>query len=87
MLSESQRHGNPEDVKNIEWAGVSSRPAPVPAADVYQLPHGRGSGDRIQAAYGENLEKLAELKGKWDSANLFRQNKNIVPKTEAAGTA
>jgi len=44
-------------------------------------------GDRIQAAYGENLERLAEVKGKWDSANLFRQNKNIAPKTEAAATA
>ena len=39
------------------------------------------------AAYGNNLEKLAEVKGKWDSANLFRQNKNIAPKTEAATTA
>lgn len=43
--------------------------------------------DRIQAAYGANYDRLAEVKGKWDSANLFRQNRNIAPKTEAAATA
>ena len=43
-------------------------------------------GDRIQAAYGENYERLAEVKGKWDSANLFRQNKNIAPVTKAAAS-
>jgi hypothetical protein len=44
-------------------------------------------GDRIQAAYGANYDRLAKVKGKWDSANLFRQNRNIAPKTEAAATA
>jgi hypothetical protein len=36
--------------------------------------------DRIRSAYGENLERLAEIKGRWDPENLFRLNKNIRPR-------
>ena len=34
---------------------------------------------RIQAAYGENYERLASVKAKYDSKNLFRVNQNILP--------
>jgi FAD/FMN-containing dehydrogenase len=37
-------------------------------------------GDRIQAAYGQNLDRLADIKAKWDPSNLFRLNKNIAPR-------
>lgn len=37
------------------------------------------TGDRIQAAYGGNLDRLTEVKGRWDPGNLFRMNKNIAP--------
>ena len=30
-------------------------------------------------AYGGNLQRLAEIKAKWDPANLFRLNHNITP--------
>jgi FAD/FMN-containing dehydrogenase len=36
-------------------------------------------GERIEAAYGSNLAKLATIKGQWDPDNLFRVNKNIAP--------
>jgi FAD/FMN-containing dehydrogenase len=36
-------------------------------------------GERIQAAYGNNLAKLATVKAQWDPDNLFRVNKNITP--------
>jgi FAD/FMN-containing dehydrogenase len=42
------------------------------------------SGDRIQAAYGRNFERLIEIKSKWDPENLFRMNKNIAPRTVKA---
>jgi len=42
------------------------------------------TGDRIQAAYGKNLDRLIEIKSKWDPENLFRMNKNIGPKTVGA---
>ena len=38
-------------------------------------------GERTRAAYGENYERLVEVKTKYDPANLFRVNRNIVPRT------
>lgn len=35
--------------------------------------------DRIKSTYGENYEKLAQIKGKYDPDNLFRVNQNIKP--------
>jgi Berberine and berberine like len=38
-------------------------------------------GDRelVRAAYGDNLQKLAEAKKRYDPDNLFRLNNNIAP--------
>jgi FAD/FMN-containing dehydrogenase len=33
----------------------------------------------VDDAYGRNLERLAEIKAKYDPANFFRQNNNIAP--------
>ncbi len=35
--------------------------------------------ERVRAAYGDNYERLKELKSRWDPDNLFRVNHNIVP--------
>jgi hypothetical protein len=37
--------------------------------------------DPAAVAYGSNLRRLQELKGKWDPDNFFRQNVNILPKS------
>ncbi len=34
---------------------------------------------RVKATYGENYDRLAAIKGKYDAANLFRVNQNIQP--------
>ena len=34
---------------------------------------------RLTAAYGPNLERLVELKRRYDPDNLFRLNQNIDP--------
>jgi hypothetical protein len=38
--------------------------------------------NRIRAAYRKNYERLIDIKTKWDPANLFHINKNIVPRGE-----
>ena len=41
---------------------------------------GRDEDDaRIRATYGANYDRLVELKRRYDPANLFRSNRNIVP--------
>ncbi|UCH84909.1 MAG: FAD-binding oxidoreductase [Candidatus Latescibacterota bacterium] len=37
--------------------------------------------DRIRDAYGKNYDRLVEIKTKCDPQNIFRANKNIVPKS------
>ena len=37
------------------------------------------SPERIEAALGKGLERLAEVKAKWDPQNMFRTNRNIKP--------
>jgi len=37
------------------------------------------SAERIEAALGKGLQRLAQVKAKWDPTNLFRTNRNIKP--------
>jgi FAD/FMN-containing dehydrogenase len=34
-------------------------------------------GERVSNAYGRNLQRLAEIKERWDPDNRFRVNQNI----------
>ncbi len=43
--------------------------------------------DRIKATYGDNYEKLAAIKAKYDPNNLFRVNQNIKPKMKESVVA
>ncbi|HEY0740965.1 MAG TPA: FAD-binding oxidoreductase [Chryseosolibacter sp.] len=35
--------------------------------------------ERVKASYGDNYEKLAKIKAKYDPQNFFRVNQNVVP--------
>ena len=41
--------------------------------------HGEDGENLVKEAYGKNYERLAQIKGKYDPANLFRFNQNITP--------
>jgi FAD/FMN-containing dehydrogenase len=56
-------------------------------------PHAAGGGyvnmmmdegdDRVRAAYRDNYDRLAAIKARYDPANLFRVNQNIIPAAPA----
>jgi FAD/FMN-containing dehydrogenase len=35
--------------------------------------------DRVKATYGDNYERLVDIKNTYDPRNLFRVNQNIKP--------
>jgi FAD/FMN-containing dehydrogenase len=43
--------------------------------------------EQIRRAYGDNYDRLVEIKRRWDPMNLFRRNQNIVPGPAAAARA
>jgi hypothetical protein len=45
----------------------------------FNTPDDGGSSERVRAGYGANLERLTEIKRRYDPTNLFRENNNIVP--------
>jgi hypothetical protein len=52
----------------------------APYADsIYANYLDRDATECVEAAYGENYERLVEAKTEWDSGNLFRMNRNIEP--------
>jgi hypothetical protein len=38
--------------------------------------------DRIRATYGDNYDRLAAIKKKYDPTNFFRVNQNIKPTSD-----
>jgi len=71
-----------DDQANIDWARAAwqdMRSFSTGGTYINFLTEEEGD-KRIQAAYGANLERLVEVKTKWDPENLFRVNKNIVPR-------
>jgi FAD/FMN-containing dehydrogenase len=70
-----------DDKTNIDWARGAWRDVrsfSTGGTYVNFLTEEEGD-ERIQAAYGNNYERLVEVKSKWDTGNLFCMNKNIPP--------
>ncbi|HSF23619.1 MAG TPA: FAD-binding oxidoreductase [Blastocatellia bacterium] len=71
-----------DDKPNIEWARAAWRDLrsfSTGGTYVNFLTEEEGD-ERIHAAYGNNYQRLVEVKSKWDPGNLFRVNKNITPR-------
>jgi FAD/FMN-containing dehydrogenase len=70
-----------ESEQNISWTRglfAALRPYLAPGAYVNYLGGDEGV-EGLEAAYGRKLARLAALKRKFDPANVFRLNQNIVP--------
>jgi FAD/FMN-containing dehydrogenase len=68
------------DEENMSWVrGLADRIAEHGSSGVYVNMLSEDEPERIRAAYGPNLDRLSELKAKWDPDNVFRGNHNIVP--------
>jgi FAD/FMN-containing dehydrogenase len=78
-----------DDAANIQWARTAwhdLKRFSTGGTYVNFLTEEEG-GERVRAAYGPNLDRLSDLKAKWDPQNLFRLNKNVLPRALAASTA
>jgi FAD/FMN-containing dehydrogenase len=75
------RWENPaDDERCIGWArDFFKASAPFASGSVYVNFLTADEGDRVSAAYGPNYDRLAQVKRKYDPANLFNMNQNIAP--------
>jgi FAD/FMN-containing dehydrogenase len=69
-----------KDQECVAWArGLFDTAAPYSTGAVYVNFLTEDEQSRIRAAYGENYDRLALLKKKYDPTNLFSMNQNIKP--------
>lgn len=68
------------DDEIIRWTeDVHEAMAQYASGGVYVNLLGRDEDERVRSAYGDNYERLAEIKREWDPDNLFGTNQNIAP--------
>jgi FAD binding domain/Berberine and berberine like len=70
-----------DDTANVQWARDAwndMKSFSTGGTYVNFLTEDEGS-ERIEAALGKGLDRLAEVKAKWDPQNVFRTNRNIKP--------
>ena len=71
-----------ETAANVTWVKETfAALEPYTAPKVYANYVGDDENDRVASAYGPNLERLVELKRRYDPTNLFHLNLNIDPAT------
>jgi len=69
-----------DDEINISWTRSTwEAMQPHLSHKAYVNALGVEGEDRVKEAYGQNYDKLATLKQKYDPGNLFRMNQNIKP--------
>ena len=69
-----------DDERCIRWSrDFFKASAPFASGGVYVNFLTADEGDRVKAAYGQNYDRLAQVKRKYDPTNLFSTNQNIKP--------
>src|SRR5690606_15248904 len=69
-----------DDQRVITWArDYFQATAPFASGGVYINFLTAEESDRIKTAYGQNYERLADIKQRYDPGNVFRTNQNIKP--------
>jgi FAD/FMN-containing dehydrogenase len=69
-----------EDEAHISWArAFMAAVAPFATNGVGVNFLSQEGDERVKAAYGDNYDRLVNLKNKYDPGNLFRMNQNIRP--------
>jgi FAD/FMN-containing dehydrogenase len=67
----------------IDWArAIFEAAKPYAAGTAYINFMPGDESDRVEAAYGGNYRRLAEVKQRYDPQNLFRMNQNVRPMAE-----
>jgi FAD/FMN-containing dehydrogenase len=65
---------------HLDWVrGISDAMAGHAAGGVYVNALGDEPADRVRSAYGDNWQRLTEIKRQYDPDNVFRHNANIQP--------
>jgi FAD/FMN-containing dehydrogenase len=68
--------------RNVEWTRTCfDALAPHLSTRAYVNDLGEEGDERARGAYGENYDRLVELKTRYDPTNFFRLNQNIQPRT------
>jgi FAD/FMN-containing dehydrogenase len=77
-----------DDVRCIKWArDLFDAAAPHATGGVYVNFMPEDESARVRTgAYGSNYDRLATLKRKYDSQNLFRLNQNVQPEAAQGGS-
>ena len=69
-----------DDEAQISWARATCEAlAPFSAGGTYLNYIGADEDDTVEAAFANNLERLKELKRKYDPTNFFSMNTNVAP--------
>jgi FAD/FMN-containing dehydrogenase len=80
LLILSQWSDPADTERNVAWTRAFFEAVqPMAVRGVYVNDLGEEGEDRVREAYGDNYERLAAVKARYDPTNFFRANQNIKP--------
>ncbi len=71
-----------QDAANVTWTrGFYAAMRAWSAGSVYVNALSEDESARVREAFGENFDRLSDIKAKYDPQNRFRRNHNIPPRS------